>query len=212
MNFPEIGISTLVGSVPQIILVDVLRRFHEEEISFAEWFLFGFPLSLILLAFLWFFFSFIYLKKTKVSEFNLEKLQQEYEQLGAIKFEQVVVITSLTILALLWFLRTNIGPIPGWSRLFGGSSFVGDGTVAIAVIFILFWIPTETCHNQSDTDKGRAKSIMDWHVLNDLPWGILLLIGSGYALADAALAYLLFSLNCLHNLFSFFLAELDFPG
>ena len=50
----------------------------------------------------------------------------------------------------------------------------------------MFFIPTRTNHNQADHEKGPAERIMEWHVLKDLSWGILLLLGCGFALADVA--------------------------
>jgi sodium-dependent dicarboxylate transporter 2/3/5 len=83
------------------------------------------------------------------------------------------------LLALLWLSREPIQiggfTLPGWSQLFGKPKFLDDGTVAIAMSFLLFLIPTKA--------RGFSR-IMDWKAVADLPWGIVLLFGGGFALAS----------------------------
>ena len=50
--------------------------------------------------------------------------------------------------------------------------FIDDGTVAIAMTLPLFFIPA----------RGH-QTIMDWETASQLPWGIVLLFGGGFALA-----------------------------
>ncbi|MEO6167396.1 MAG: SLC13 family permease, partial [Chitinophagales bacterium] len=59
--------------------------------------------------------------------------------------------------------------------LFGNhSKFITDSTVAIAMAFILFLIP-------SKNEKGQT--LLSWKEAARLPFGIILLFGSGFALA-----------------------------
>ena len=82
--------------------------------------------------------------------------------------------------ALLWVFRVDlqvgIGTIPGWSRLLPFPEMIDDGTVAIAMASLLFFIPTK------DRSKG-ADRIMGPDVIPRLPWNIVLLFGGGFALA-----------------------------
>jgi len=82
--------------------------------------------------------------------------------------------------AILWMTRRTINlgilQIPGWSDMLGLTGFVDDGTVAIGTALLLFAIPSGS--------KSR-RSLIDWETTRRLPWGILLLFGGGFALANA---------------------------
>ena len=47
------GIATLIGTPPNLVLAGVISETYGYEINFLEWFMFGFPIALILLAFCW---------------------------------------------------------------------------------------------------------------------------------------------------------------
>ena len=68
-------------------------------------------------------------------------------------------------------IRTDSFNIPGWSSLlpYGG---VDDGTVAITGAFALFLLPGK-----------ENKRILGYDAFSKLPWGILILLGGGFALA-----------------------------
>ena len=83
------------------------------------------------------------------------------------------------LLAFLWFTRADIVlgsfTIKGWSNFFSNPKFLNDGTVAIAMGVLLFLIPSK---------KDKGKFLMDWKTAEDIPWGIILLFGGGFALAS----------------------------
>jgi sodium-dependent dicarboxylate transporter 2/3/5 len=82
--------------------------------------------------------------------------------------------------ALLWVFRVDLefglATLPGWSRLLPNPDMIDDGTVAIAMASVLFFIPTR---NRS----GGETRIMGPDVIPRLPWNIVLLFGGGFALA-----------------------------
>ena len=66
--------------------------------------------------------------------------------------------------------------IPGWQNIFSKPDFINDGTVAVGMAMILFFIP-------SKQKTGEKTQILDNHSFMKVPWGIILLFGGGFALA-----------------------------
>ena len=91
--------------------------------------------------------------------------------------EKTTGIIFLTT-ALLWFTRGDLDlgsfKFTGWGSLFGKSEMVQDSTVAVFMAILLFIIP-------SQSEKGRA--LITWHEASKLPFDIILLFGSGFAIA-----------------------------
>jgi sodium-dependent dicarboxylate transporter 2/3/5 len=79
---------------------------------------------------------------------------------------------------LLWLTRKGLVlgslDLPGWSSVLPHGGFVDDGTVAIVIALIMFVVP-------SRSEPGQR--LLDWSATRDLPWGIVLLFGGGFALA-----------------------------
>jgi sodium-dependent dicarboxylate transporter 2/3/5 len=68
--------------------------------------------------------------------------------------------------------------IPGWSGLLPDPKSVDDGTVAIFMAMLLFFIPTRSLKARTE-----GATLLDTGVFQNLPWGIILLFGGGFALA-----------------------------
>ncbi len=176
------GISTLVGTPPNPIFVQVLDIMFPKApvINFSEWFLYAFPISVIMFLFVWLFLYFSFRPSTSWKTLKEVSFRKQYEALGKAGFEEKVVFVDFVILAVLWLTRSGIKlgdtAIPGWGSLFSNPSYINDGTVAIAMSLILFLIP-------SKKKKGK-QMILDGKVITKLPWGILLLFGGGFALAS----------------------------
>ena len=72
---------------------------------------------------------------------------EQYKALGPISYEEKIVLIDFLLLVFLWMFRADIRigdfKIPGWSGLLPEAKFINDGTVSIAMAFILFLIPTK---------------------------------------------------------------------
>ena len=64
--------------------------------------------------------------------------------------------------------------IPGWGELAGPRGSVDDAVVAGAMAMLLFIIPSV---------KRPSERLLEWRMTTEVPWGILLLFGGGFALA-----------------------------
>ncbi len=170
------GIATLIGTPPNPAFIRIFSISfpNAPEITFAQWFFFAFPISVVFLLIAWFV---LYLIFGRI-KFHLDKdhFRNEYASLGKIRREEVIVLIVFTALAILWLTRVPITienfKIPGWSELFPHPEYINDGVVAIAVAMLLFIIPAK--------DQCR---ILKWEDARKLPWGIVILFGGGFALA-----------------------------
>jgi len=171
------GTSTIIGTGPNLILKQQMKILFPDapELSFLEWFLFGFPTAMAFLLLLWLLFCFMFVRQPEKIHFNANAFGDEYRKLGKIKHEEVSIVVVLVLMIILWFSRVGFGEsTPGWGVLF--KNMPGDGTVAMFCSFILFLIPSK---------KEGVQRVMDWDSLLYIPWGIILLLGSGFALAKA---------------------------
>ncbi len=175
------GMSTLVGTPTNLVFPKILTLLYPNapEVSFADWFFFALPITLIMFAAIWLVVYFMYRPKEKWTGIDKEHFRNEYQALGKASFEEKIVFLLFASLALLWIFRAGIQfenfRLPGWSTLFGYPEYINDGTVAMLIAIILFIIPTKS------EKSGR---IMDWKTAQKLPWNIVLLFGGGFALAQ----------------------------
>ena len=175
------GIATLVGTPPNLVFVRILDiNFpRAPEISFAAWFAFALPISVLMLLIVWSYLAYRYSPRGETIEVDRGIFEEEYRALGPMTFEEAVVLADFVLLVLLWLFRQDIHlggfTLPGWSRAFGNPGFLDDGTVAVALAVALFTVPA------TNRPGGR---IMDWRTASRLPWDIVLLFGGGFALAS----------------------------
>lgn len=62
------GLATIIGSVPNAVLAGIASTVLDQKITFANWFMFGFPITVILLIFMYFYITRI---QFKVSNDNI---------------------------------------------------------------------------------------------------------------------------------------------
>jgi len=175
------GITTLVGTPPNLSLVRISAIIFPKmpEISFADWFIFALPVTILLFFSAWLILYLMYKPKQSWENITINDFRNEYKLLGKAKQEEKIVFVLFGLLIFLWIFRSEIViqslVIPGWEKLFAHPGYINDGTVAILFALFLFIIP-------SKTQKGEK--LMNWETASKIPWGIVLLFGGGFALAQ----------------------------
>ncbi|RWR76310.1 tonoplast dicarboxylate transporter-like protein [Cinnamomum micranthum f. kanehirae] len=173
------GMSTLTGTGVNLILVGMWHTYfpQEQPLSFSTWFLFGFPLALLIFFALWGILCLFYCSKSSgdalAAYLDKAHLRRELEMLGPMAFAEKMVLAVFGMLVVLWMTRSITEDVPGWGFLFHGRA--GDGTVSVMMATLLFIIPNK---------KQEGEKLMDWNKCKKLPWNIILLLGAGFAIAD----------------------------
>jgi sodium-dependent dicarboxylate transporter 2/3/5 len=160
------GIATLIGTPPNLVFAGVVERSYGIEITFFQWFKFGFPISIILLAICWIYMT-EYAFKLQVTEFpgGRSEINRLLHNLGPVSFEEKVVSTVFIGAASLWIFRSFL------QNYIDG---LDDTVIAILAGLLLFLLPS----------SERAEPIIKWNEAAKMPWGIIILFGGGMALAS----------------------------
>lgn len=175
------GMTTLVGTPPNMIFYRAYNESFPENgnMDFLTWFIIGFPVALLLLISCFLILIFLFMRRIHGVRFDRTHFIALRTSLGKMKYEEKVVLAVFSAAAVLWFTRADVDlgsfGFRGWEHLFGAySSYITDSTVAVAMAFLLFIIP-------SKNEKGTM--LLTWEDARRLPLGIILLFGGGFALA-----------------------------
>ena len=112
--------------------------------------------------------------------FEIEKsyFKLSYKQLGVFSWEEKWVFFLFVTCILLWFTRADVDfgtfHFRGWNHVFSKPGFIDDSFVALLAALLLFVIP-------SRANKGEA--LLVWEDAKKLRYDIILMFGSGFALA-----------------------------
>ncbi len=175
------GISTLIGTPPNLAFGGIFADQYPAAppITFAQWMTFGLPVAAVMMLAVWVLLALIYAHDPAGADEDAVEcgvFNEQYRALGPIRQEERMVLAVFVTTALLWITRSSIVlgeiVIPGWGQFVPG---VDDGTVAMAMALLLFVLPTK------NSDSGR---LLHWNDLQRFPWGILILFGGGFALAE----------------------------
>jgi sodium-dependent dicarboxylate transporter 2/3/5 len=176
------GLTTLVGTPPNLSFVRIFEIIFPEAppIAFGQWLVMALPIGLILLVTAWVLLTQVFYRTPNDVTVEHEVIAKERSALGAISYEERWVLAVFVSTAVLWVFRVdlNVGlfVIPGWGSLLPFQGMIDDGTIAIAMASMLFFIPAR---NESNGDKR----LMGPDIIPRLPWDIVLLFGGGFALA-----------------------------
>ncbi|MGD9673399.1 MAG: SLC13 family permease [Candidatus Nitrosocosmicus sp.] len=196
------GMATLIGTPPNAIFASLSESLLNIEVSFGKWMLVGVPTSLVILGLLW-----VYIIKIgKISNSPIVEgkntILKNLAELGKMNTDEKIVACIFIGTAIAWITRGLI-----WKDLL---PMVDDATIALIAAMLFFLIPSfsrrgslsktftsnenEKEEYKKDTTNPSLKKdrkikrinsrLLDWKTAVTIPWGILLLIGGGLALAS----------------------------
>ena len=164
------GIATLIGTPPNLVFAGILQEIYNVEISFLKWFIFGLPISILLIIISWLYLTRIAFnfKQKEFKEGEIE-IKNELNNLGKISYEEKVVLSVFILTGMAWISRSFL------LNIFIPS--LDDTIIALICGVSLFLLKTKN-------KNGFKERIMNWEDAVKLPWGVLLLFGGGLAIAQ----------------------------
>ena len=161
------GMSTLVGTAPNIIFVGFMQEAYGLEISFTDWMKLGVPIATFMLFSSWYAITKIVYPVNFIASVETKlQLQNMLNDLGPLSKDEKKVLTIFSLAASAWMFRTlldNFAPFSGLT----------DAGIAIIAALSFFLIPSE----------NQKTDLLTWEQANKLPWGLLVLFGGGLSLA-----------------------------
>eukprot|EP00064_Thunnus_orientalis_P010364 superscaffoldBa00001402_g10390 len=167
------GLITITGTSTNLIFSEQFNTRYPDAkvINFGTWFIFSFPIAIIMLVLTWLWLHFLFLgcnfretcslskkRKTRREMLSEKRIHEEYAKLGPIR-----------------------------------KGYRTDATVSVLLGFLLFLIPARRPFSSSsssyrntddDSDSDPLAPMITWKDFQRLmPWEIVILVGGGYALA-----------------------------
>ncbi len=164
------GMATIIGTPPNVVFAGYMRETFDIEVSFAEWFIVGFPFSIVLLL-LTYLVVVKWMYPNRLGKFSgaRELLDEELAELGPISTGEKRTLWVFILAAVCWIFQAQINQLLPFLKL-------SDTAVALAAAVLLFVVPV---------DWSKNRFLLEWKDTEKLPWGILLLFGGGLSLADS---------------------------
>ena len=166
------GIGTPIGTPPNMIMIGYYEQEFGKEIAFIDWMKIGIPISItmVLLIFVW------------LTRGLKGKSAVPLPDPGLWRQEEIRTLLVFVLTALAWMTRSS--PFGGWKNWFGilpvnlehlQNLFANanDASVAFIAVIFLFCLPN---------GMNKGEKLLDWKTANEIPWGLLILIGAGMCL------------------------------
>lgn len=161
------GVSTLIGTAPNLVFAGIIEDIYGVSISFLQWMSFGVPVAVVMLAITWFYLTRIaYPSEIDHLPGGEATIRNEIEALGKISTQEKKVLIVFCCVAVAWILRGVLD-----IKIF---QLIKDSTIAMAGALLLFLIPS---------NWQQREFLLDWKTAVTIPWDILILFGGGFALA-----------------------------
>jgi sodium-dependent dicarboxylate transporter 2/3/5 len=161
------GMSTIIGTAPNLVFVTYMEVAHEIEIDFLNWMKLGIPVAIVMLISAWLILTkLVFPTSFTATNETKYKLNQMLNDLGPLNKDEIKISLIFSLAVISWMT----------SRIIREKFGIGleDAGVAIIIAILLFTIPSST---------NKSQDLMQWDKTSKLPWGLLILFGGGLSLA-----------------------------
>jgi len=162
------GMSTLIGTAPNIVFSSFMQDTYGVEISMLNWMMLGVPLAAVLLFGAWYSLTKIVFKiNFKASIESRNELQKMLKEMGSLTKDEIRISIIFGLAVFAWISRKLLVKIDFLSGL-------TDAGIAIIAAILIFMTPS----------ASRRGDLLKWEKSKELPWGLLILFGGGLSLAS----------------------------
>ncbi|KAH9422037.1 hypothetical protein DERP_002329 [Dermatophagoides pteronyssinus] len=182
------GTATLTGTGTNLVFQDVYFSHYKKDMSFLSWFFFAFPSACLTIMAAWLLLYLMYARSSitdiqKASQRIKQSARKKYSHLGPMTFHEYGVMIFFLILVALWFSR-HPEIIPGWADYISSDPHsIKDATPVILITVLLFLVPANF-HQFYSTNESNNQRLLCWDVVKTkMSWGVIILLGGGFALA-----------------------------
>jgi sodium-dependent dicarboxylate transporter 2/3/5 len=172
------GVGTLVGTPPNLVLAGMAPNLVEgiEAIGFGRWMLFGVPFVAVMLPAV----GLLLGRGLSRTAATGDAVGAERRALGRMTSPERRVAVLFAITAAAWIMRSGMDfgviHVPGWDRLLPDPRAASDAVPAVAAAIACALLPS---------GEAGGRRLLHWdEIRHGVPWGVLLLFGGGFALAD----------------------------
>lgn len=163
------GIATIIGTPPNVVFVGLLKDYFNMEVSFAQWFIIGLPVSVLLLISTYFIITAVLFKNNlKQIEGSDVLIKNRLEMLGKLRKEEMWVLIVFGGTALLWMFQQLINNMLE-------KELLNDTMIGMTGGLLMFLVPI---------DFKKSQFVLHWSDTEKMAWGILFLFGGGLCLAE----------------------------
>jgi len=174
------GMATLIGTPPNLLVAGFIERLSGVKVSFADWLLFGIPISavLLILSILWTRTSAARHASSEDGAF-VAAPPPAGDESPADRRGRRFTMLAFGLAAFLWTLPALLGLALGRETPMVASvtALLPESAVALLCACLLFLAPI---------DWRRRRFAMSWEEGREVNWGIILLFGGGLALGTLA--------------------------
>ncbi|XP_035229237.1 solute carrier family 13 member 5-like isoform X2 [Stegodyphus dumicola] len=180
------GTGTLTGTGPNLVVKSVTEKLFPEsnDLTFDKWMLFNIPVMLFCIFIAWVYLHLVHVRKAseiytnEMKESFKQIIAKKHEELGPMTFQEKAVSVLFLLLVMLWIFR-DPHFISGWGNAFPVK--ISDATPAMLIPALLFLIPADPWR------MGQSPPLLEWKTIQQkVPWGVIILLGGGFALASAS--------------------------
>ena len=203
------GMGCIIGSGTNLTFKGLYEsRFpNGPGVEFASWMILNVPVMLLTMFLSWVYLQVIFMglfrpnsqdaKNIRIGQQGemvaAKLIKQKLEEMGKMSFHETMVGLMFILSVFLWFFRKPQF-IPGWAEMITDLK-VKDATAALIVVLLLFVIPAKPKFLRIfHADPARrplvpSPPLITWKaVQTKMPWGLIFLLGGGFALAEGSKA------------------------